>query len=278
MINDLQPLAIEYLELVNEGYGTSLGNRTARQIEIANQIVVEALPYVKDIAKRFKGFRLKLKISNGKIARPILKYDNIPLEDLVQNGCLGIVKSIKNYNPKFILSAHLRYTIINAMLISRKQESLVKISYNYYARFRKIVRKKGLQGIIDSGIKYEKAQLLYLAVTDDCEQLEPIEDMIPQKWDVLEFQLDTPEEKEFASEGLLPDEEVANLERNYKVEEFLLTLRPKQRKMLRERYWEGKNDKEIGKILDCSHQNVEQTCKRVFIKPITLKFFKDNND
>ena len=90
----LNGLASQYHKLVQQGEGTSAETRSMLQIEIANMITASTLPLLKSIA----GAMLK----RGYTVRDhtfSLAGINIQPEDLVQEGVLEILRSLKNYDP-----------------------------------------------------------------------------------------------------------------------------------------------------------------------------------
>lgn len=95
----IKELALQYKDLVVMGSGTSVKNRCARQKQIVNEIVDRVIPYLYQIANELlfgKGVRL----NNGKRTYHVsLKKINVSAEVLVNEGALGIIKRIKNYDP-----------------------------------------------------------------------------------------------------------------------------------------------------------------------------------
>lgn len=96
----IKELALQYKILVVKGYGTSVKNRCSRQKQLVNEIIDRVIPYLYQIANELiygKGVRL----NNGRRTYHVsLKHIHVSAEVLVNEGALGIIKRIKNYDPE----------------------------------------------------------------------------------------------------------------------------------------------------------------------------------
>src|SRR3989339_2221706 len=95
----LNRLGEEYYGLVQQGYGATLENRCQRQIDIASKLVASVVPFLNKIAGELVEKGKKINTVHG------LKYFSLrgtrtTVEDLVQEGALGLIKEMGKYNPQ----------------------------------------------------------------------------------------------------------------------------------------------------------------------------------
>lgn len=96
----LDNLGAEYHELVRQGYGNSVENRNARQIEIAEIIVNRTIPYItRQVSRLVRGPGIEI-YWHGKRRVVRIKNCKTPLQDLVQEGAAALVKKLHKYDSE----------------------------------------------------------------------------------------------------------------------------------------------------------------------------------
>lgn len=258
----LDQLAKEYYEI------GSHDTRTPRQIEIANEIAVNCLPLVTGIAKDLKYSNVKM--PGGKYIRV---KKSISIEDLIQEGCLALIISLKNYNPEREqenLSQFLIPRIATAMYRSQNQENMYIIKKECYHKYNRIVRNKGIEGVLDSHSFY-RASLIALGINNNWKELgqsrlvEVCEDYEPKNSRELTADLRFPseiiEEEDIPSQVYNPEK---LLERKLNIEAVRTALQElSERKgfVIRAIFWGQETLTEIGDCMEISPQRVDQIKK-----------------
>jgi RNA polymerase primary sigma factor len=97
---EIKELALEYKLLVKKGFGTSVKNRCDRQKHLVNELIDRTVPYLYQIANELL-FGRGIRLTNGRKTYVVsLRNINVSPEVLVNEGALGIIKRIKNYDPE----------------------------------------------------------------------------------------------------------------------------------------------------------------------------------
>lgn len=99
MKDRLEELGRQYYEEVRRGHGESVETRSKRQIEIANEIVSGVTHYLSSLARKllYDG-GCGMSTPRGRIILS-LRGKNLDIEDLVQTGAEGILRSLQSYRP-----------------------------------------------------------------------------------------------------------------------------------------------------------------------------------
>lgn len=152
----LNELGREYHQLVQVGYGGSLGTRCQRQIEIAGIVSTNLTKYVYKIARQIVNHGVQINVQ-GQTRVLSLKGSRISIDDLVQEGYIGVIKGLQTFDPeKGGISTHLKINIASKMYgESPKMSGLTRLPTKVYDEAKKIsgetISSKGaLHGIISS--------------------------------------------------------------------------------------------------------------------------------
>jgi len=112
---ELDDLGAEYHALVKEGYGTSVKNRSARQIEIANKIIEESKPYIIKSVNELVNTGIKISYYGNKRTVKIAEC-KIPLPELIEEGIDAVIKFLHRYDPsRASLSTFIPYQILKPL-------------------------------------------------------------------------------------------------------------------------------------------------------------------
>jgi len=179
---EIENLAVSYYQDTKKGYGNTLKSRSKLQIDITNKIVENIQHYLSKIA-RSMCYGEGIKIINGKdIRRLSLKGIDLSIPDLIQQGSLEIIKTLKNYNPtkgsiiNFITSNgscgmynHTRPLLSHLKIpdyIFHKARFIINENQDKKESIKKISHLKHM--VLEIG--YSSANLLYLGIENDFDE------------------------------------------------------------------------------------------------------------
>ncbi len=215
------------------------GNEAARE-----KLIIQNLPLVKHIASRF--------------------YSEVSeADDLFQEGCIGLIKAVENYNPergtKFSSYA-VPYIVGEIRSFLRRSRNMFKVSRSFYEHYRQLHRK-----IIELEQKLKRKPRLEELVTALQISREEI------AW-LLEFK---PPALAFDTEGfILQSEDYASKE-NSTIESYLQklaltnkinSLPSRERQIIVLRYIMGKTQAETAAILGLSQAHVSRLERKLLLQ------------
>ncbi len=219
-----------------------------RALDIRNAFVRANLRLVVSVARRFHHYRL-------------------PLIDLIQEGNLGLIKSVHRFDHKkgfrFSTYAHwwIRQAIERAIMNKGAQVRLPVHVFDARREVAKVTRDltHSLGREPDLG---EVAQALHTPL----EKLTEVLAAVPREPQSLDDPIGDDEDRTLAdaiaSDGALPDEQVICLDEETRVKRLLQKLTPMEIDIITRRYGLGSDDdetlEEIGKTYQLSRERVRQ--------------------
>lgn len=168
----LSKLGEEYIKELKEGYGTDLKNRSKRQIELVNEIVLESNQLLNGIAKH-----LKTKEYTKYVGCRSLKKDKYSIEDLVHIGSIAIIENMNKYDPE--------YPIIRFIYFYSRLRM-----YDSYSYQDMDTRETSVENLEDTMIKKLDQPKLKLCLDQELENLGIYDNLVLK----MRFGLETEEE------------------------------------------------------------------------------------
>jgi RNA polymerase primary sigma factor len=275
--HQLDILGREYYQLHQSGYGTSIANRSPRQIEIANTIVSRALPFITSIASAVispNGWLLSRKDGDRKVSL-VEQRDTLAVDDLVQEGALGAIRAMHNYDPgKGAMSTFLAYTTASAMARAYSVEGMIRIPSWIYDGVIKIYREappgrlskiealmnpieiKGKSRPLKMGLL--TAMAVYLNLAGHYKEIHD-----PAGKDGDSASQDTFEGRYLKDMGgVSPEEVMSNLNKSELIKAILNTITPREKKVMELRFGIGsdtdKTLEEVGQEFFVTRERVRQ--------------------
>ena len=130
----LNELGQKYHELVQEGNGTTVENRTSEQVEIANTIVAGTKDYLFGIALRLIQSSVRVnserKLSLASEKERIGTAKTVSIDDLVQEGAIAILRRMNNYDPD--KGSIEEFIAVNAASVMHRRAA--KLLYSVYVK------------------------------------------------------------------------------------------------------------------------------------------------
>lgn len=151
----LTRLGNRYASLIERGTGLTPGTRTREQICIAKEIVEGSYPFTISVAKRI--LQGPVRVAHGRSIS--LRGIDIPLEDLVQVGVMGIVENLHTYRTSANIRPFLQTTTAATMYrYGFRFHPMINLPRDWYTyhRAKNGEVSESLAGRI--GKKYEKQQ------------------------------------------------------------------------------------------------------------------------
>ncbi|MDP2339543.1 MAG: RNA polymerase sigma factor RpoD/SigA [Deltaproteobacteria bacterium] len=219
-----------------------------RALDIRNAFVRSNLRLVVSVARRFHHYRL-------------------PLIDLIQEGNLGLIKSVHRFDHKkgfrFSTYAHwwIRQAIERAIMNKGAQVRLPVHVFDARREVAKVTRDL-THSLGREPDLHEVAQALHTPI----EKLTEVLAAVPREPQSLDDPIGDDEDRTLAdaiaSEGALPDEQVISLDEESRVKRLLQKLSPMEIDIITRRYGLGSDDdetlEEIGKTYQLSRERVRQ--------------------
>ncbi len=141
----LDNLASEYHDLAKQGIAENKTTKYNRQLEIEAEMVQRMTPYVQKIVTiMVKGSGWEIRTPSGSRILSLKEYTG-PLEDLVQEGLIQIVKKIPDYNPeKGRVSTYFSINIAAEMYFRGAEDSgLLRLPEYMFSKAKHIITKNG---------------------------------------------------------------------------------------------------------------------------------------
>ena len=219
-----------------------------RALDIRNAFVRSNLRLVVSVARRFHHYRL-------------------PLIDLIQEGNLGLIKSVHRFDHKkgfrFSTYAHwwIRQAIERAIMNRGAQ---VRLPVHVFDARREVA--KVTRDLTHSLGREPNLTEVAAALHTPIEKLTEVLAAVPREPQSLDDPIGDDEDRTLAdaiaSEGALPDEQVISLDEESRVKRLLQKLSPMEIDIITRRYGLGSDDdetlEEIGKTYQLSRERVRQ--------------------
>ena len=258
----LDALGSEYHTLVQKGIAGNRKKKYKRQLDIEAEMVERFTPYVWKIARvMVYGNGWPINSARGYKVRLSLKDSEIPLEDLVPEGLAKIVDKISDYDPaKGTVNSYFRTIVAGEMYHQgRKYIGLLTLPQSVFDKARSIISKedhRSTKKVLGAAAR----DLIFQDTVPKSLQAIAIYHGLNRRWvdihntaskGILD---NSPSHDTFEGRYLEDESEEAKTEELAGYREFqqktvalLETLTPIEQDILRQRIWEEKTLKEIGK-------------------------------
>ena len=283
-LEEVNNLGEEYCQLVRQGFGKTTKTRTKRQVEIAQTIVGNFIPFLYKLADDLvygkgkimpnKGEQRTLSLSyeRARIDHPLTavsagagksKVKEMSLDDLVNEGVVRIVETLHNYHPeKGAVSTFIAYNAVAAMYRTASQKlGLVRIPVYKLIEVRRALRNGRINStLLSINEMYRalatagrekspsRAALICLSITGNYLSLTgSAPSYFTGNHTASKGSLESQIKDPDATD---PTEKIYQQQLAQEVQKVLATLTPKEQLVLERRFWlgadEGKTLEEIG--------------------------------
>ncbi len=247
----------------------------AKNIEAAKKLIVSQLKNVVYIAEQYKNYGL-------------------PEEDLVQEGNIGLMKAVKNFNPEkkvrlytyaliWIKAEIQTYVMKNLKMVNLPSSKPMK---KLFFNFRKLQNEMISLGISKDKITKFMSAKLEVSEEDVLEAQKYFLSDDISIYDKLNDEQDeqiNPVLEKFLIDNNRPEDWIENeqIEKNkeYIVEDMIGTLNDRQKTVIEMRYLteDKKTHKEIAEIMGISNERVRQIEKESIVK-MKKRFLNSHNE
>lgn len=235
-------LSTQYVKMV-QGNGHRVNGKADK---LRDEIVISLMPFIESIAYKLLHNHFTMYRRDG--ARNInLQQHKIPIEDLTQEGCIGVLNTLKNYNPE--LGKIRDYVATNAAgsmtRAAQPNESIIKISRDVWTKARQIIRNsenenQAISEIADILPKtfyvyrdpYEVATVVYRGVRGKIIGIDPLRGQSDDGPTLLET-------RSFENSYARQEDNMEDILRKEAIEEALGTLTERERLVIRKRFGLG---------------------------------------
>ena len=270
-------LGEEYASLVRDcGIGSSIGDRSPRQIEIANEIVAGTQRFMYKIAQDMlygNGWSIPVGAGERRTLSLAERKHVLEIEDLVHDGSIGVLESLARYDPSLgSISGFIAFNAAASMYREGSRNSIVRLPTWIYDTSLSVMRKakpgrlNKLRALTEPipikgrdkplRLNGDSAAVIYLGVTG---RYKSMHDKAVERGEMDSPAHDTFEGRYLADEeSLTPEEQAENLKLDERTRKVLETLTPRSEKILKMRFGIGDEAKGISQDGDKTLEEVGQ--------------------
>ncbi|MEK6900420.1 MAG: sigma-70 family RNA polymerase sigma factor [Nanoarchaeota archaeon] len=269
----LNQLGAEYHDLVRQGYGIKEKNKHPRQQQIEREMVEGLQGYVWKIARSMIGHRgSSISTEHGEKNFSV-RGTKIPLEDLVNEGSIGILKALLHYDPdKSSVSTYFGiYITVNIYKAGMEGYGLFRLPENIRQtiknmcdgdKIKTVTKIKELTGSKEP-LSEEHALAFYNSVVEPSTDIDGLSLKDPKSNKIANIK-----ELELSKEDF--EEESTGRDSSIDLENLLPCLKPREQDILQRR----SNDETLQSIGDSYHISRERVRQ---IEVVAMKKLREKN-